>query len=206
MRPESSTLSGTVVPRKPFCDTMTSTERFVPFRTLRGVLTRLIWMSRPSVSRPTPTVKTGTWLARRPEQRFLDRGLLGVGAVGHHHEAGERQAREFVLRPLKRFAELGLRAVERQVAGGADAIGVRREAEDTHGVAARQRLHHRAVGREGRADELAPRLAVVIGDAHAARVVQQDAEEVLLRHGCPKNQDRPEQAEEDEADEAERAA
>ena len=42
MRPESSTLSGTVVPRNPLCDTMTSTERFVPFSTLRGVLTRLI--------------------------------------------------------------------------------------------------------------------------------------------------------------------
>ena len=56
----------TVVPRNPVCDTMTSTERFVPFRTLRGVLTRLTWMSRPRVSRPMPTVNTGAWLARSP--------------------------------------------------------------------------------------------------------------------------------------------
>jgi predicted secreted protein len=48
-------------------------------------------------------------------------------------------------------------------------------------VAARQRLHHRAVGRERRVDELAARLAVVVGHAHAARVVEQDAEEILLR-------------------------
>ncbi len=160
-------------------------------------------MSRPSVSRPMPTVNTGICARAQSEQRFLDRRFLGVGSVGHHHETSQRQARKFVLCALQRFAQLRLRAVERQLAGGADAVGVRRESEDADGVAARQRLHHRAVGRERRVDELAARLTVVIGDAHAARVVQQDAEKVLLRHGRAKNQNRPEETEENQADKAE---
>ena len=150
-----------------------------------------------------PTVNTGTWLARSPSSdSWIDDSSVSAPSVTITRPASGRPGK-LVLRALQRLAELGLRAVERQVAGGADAVGVRRETEDADRVAARQRLHHRAVGREGRVDELATRLAVVIGDAHAARVVQQDAEEVLLRHRRAQNQDRPEQAEEHEADQAE---
>ena len=45
-------------------------------------------------------------------------------------------------------------------------------------------------------DERAARLAVAVGDRHAARVVDQDAEEVLLRDRRLQDQRRPEQAEE----------
>ncbi len=135
------------------------------------------------------------------EQRLLDRRLFRVGAVGHHHEAGQRQARELVFRALQRVSKLRLCAIERQVARGADAIGGRGEAEDAHGVAARKRLHDRAFGRERRGDELAARFAVVVGHAHAARVVQQDAEKVLLRHCGAKDENGAEETEEHEAHE-----
>ena len=39
-------------------------------------------------------------------------------------------------------------------------------------------------------------LAVAVGNPHAARVVDQDADEVLLRHGGAQDQHRPEEAEE----------
>ena len=46
---------------------------------------------------------------------------------------------------------------------------------------------------------MAPRvLPVLVGDLHAARVVDQHADEVLLRHGGANHEHRPEEAEEDQ--------
>jgi hypothetical protein len=54
--------------------------------------------------------------------------------------------------------------------------------------------------------ERAARLAVAIGDRHAARVVDEDAEEVLLRHRRLEDQRRPEQADQEDATTASRSA
>jgi hypothetical protein len=51
-------------------------------------------------------------------------------------------------------------------------------------------------------DEIpAARLAVDVGDAHAARVVEQDADHVLVRHRGAEHEHRTEQADEQQADE-----
>ena len=141
-------------------------------------------------------------LARaEPQQRFLNRSFLRVGAVGHHDQPGERQSGELVFRPLEGFAELGLRSIERQVAGRGDSIGGGSETEDPDSVAAGECLHQRAVGSERGGYELASRLSVVVGHAHAARIVQENPEKVLLRDGRPQNQDGSKEAEEHEGDE-----
>ena len=148
-------------------------------------------------------MKTGIWLARRPSSdSWIDASSVSAPSVTITRPASGRPVNSSFARCSASPSLVCVPSNDRS-RGGADAIGGGREAEDAHGVAAGQRLHHRAVGCERRVDELAPRLAVVIGHAHAAGVVQQDAEEVLLRHGRPQNQDRPEQAEEDEADKAE---
>ena len=138
----------------------------------------------------------------QPEQRFLDGRFLRVGAVGHHHEAGERQAGKFFLRAQQRLAELGLGAVVGEVARICDAAGGEGKAEKADRVARRQRSQHRAVRTEGTGHELASRLVVLIGHAHAARIVQQHAEKILLRHGRAQDEHRSEQAEQHHTDEA----
>ena len=50
--------------------------------------------------------------------------------------------------------------------------------------------------------ERAARLAVVVGHLHAARVVEQDADEVLLRHRDLEQQHRPQQAEQHDREQA----
>ena len=86
----------------------------------------------------------------------------------------------------------------------ADAVGRGREAEEPDDEALRQgreQLRIRAV--QLLLDERAAWLAVAVGDRHAPRVVDQDAEEVLLRHGRLENQRRPEQAEEQDGERGE---
>jgi hypothetical protein len=70
-----------------------------------------------------------------------------------------------------------------------------REAEGADREALRQRLQQAAIG----GAELTPdiggaRLAVDVRNLHAARIVEQDPEEVLLRHRGAHDQQRPEQA------------
>ena len=69
-------------------------------------------MSRVKRSWPRPTVNTGIERAFEAGQRFVERGVGGVGAVGDHHEPGaaagptaHRRARS------ERIAELRRRAV-----------------------------------------------------------------------------------------------
>ena len=134
-------------------------------------------------------------------ERLVDRGVGGVRAVGQHHQAGQRQARELVARAVERRRQACGGAAELQLAGRGDAFGRRREAEEADDEFLRQR------GQQGRGravqlllHERAARLAVAIGDRHAARVVDEDAEEILLRHRGLEDQRRPEQADQEDAD------
>ena len=98
-------MSGTVVPRKPVCETMTSTDSV---RALQDLSRRADAADLDVAPEGLPADADGEdrHLARaKPEQRFLDRRFRRVGAVGHHHEPGQRQSGELVLRALERFAE-----------------------------------------------------------------------------------------------------
>ena len=130
-------------------------------------------------------------------ERLVDRGVGRVGAVRHHHEAGQRQPGELVAGAIKRLAEPCGRAAELEVAGRRDAVGRGREAEEADDKSLRERRQQpgvRAV--QLLLDERAPRLAVAVRNRHASRVVQQNAEEILLRHRGFEDQRRPEQAKE----------
>ncbi len=56
-------------------------------------------------------------------ERIVDRRVGRVSAVGDHHEAGERQARQLVARAFERVAEFRRRAVVVRVRRGGDASG-----------------------------------------------------------------------------------
>ena len=87
-------------------------------------------MSRSNRSWPTPTVKTGIERAFRLASVSSMRGVGGVGAVGHHHQPGERQPGELVARAIERRPEARRGAAVLQVAGGASAVRRGREAEE----------------------------------------------------------------------------
>ena len=94
-------------------------------------------------------------------------------------------------------------AFERQVGGGLQPFGGGREPEDAKVEAFAQRGEQRRVGAaELIGHERAPRLAaVVIGHLHAARVVDQDADEILLRHRDLEEQHRSQQREKHDKEE-----
>ena len=206
MRPSSSTSSMTVSPAKPRCVTTASTRIDVPFSAERGTEIRPIWMSLCSDSSPTPTVKTGTSARLQGEQRVGERRVGRVGAVGHHDETGKRQPGELLAGALERHAQAGLRAGERQLLRIPQAARGGREAEGADDELVREALHHRRLGPELLAGDGAARLARLVGDLHAARVVDQHADEVLLRDGGANHEDRAEEAEEDQRQRGDRAA
>ena len=136
------------------------------------------------------------------------RGVGGVGAVGDHHQPGERQAGQLVARALERLAR-GASPCRRisdrppTPTRSADDEKLKKRSDE----ALRQRVEQRAFGPvELLLDERAARLAVAIGDRHAARIVDEHAEEILLRDRGLEDQRRPEQAEEQDGERGERAA
>ena len=134
-------------------------------------------------------------------QLLVERGVRCVGAVTDHHEAGEGQAGEFIPRPFEGGAEARGRAGVFQVRGARHALGRGRKPEETKDEALRERVQERAVRqRKLLLDEIRARLPARIGDRHALGVVEQDAEEVLLRHGRLEDQDRAGEAEEQRRD------
>ena len=163
----------------------------------RGVSTRVIWMSRAKWSWPTPTGNTGIDRALRLASGSSSVASDGVGAVGDHHQAGERQARQFVAGALERLAEMRGRAGVLQIARRGHAVGGGRKAEVAEHEPLRERLCERAVRAELLVDEVGARLLVAVRNRHAARVVNQHAEEVLLRDGGAQDQRRAEQAEQE---------
>ena len=129
---------------------------------------------------------------------FVNRRVRCVGAVGHHDETGERQPRQLVARPIERLAETRRGAVVFQVARFLQPAGRRGEAEKADDEALRQRGQQLRVGPvQLILHERAARLTVAVGDRHAARVVDQDAEKVLLRHRRLEDQRRPEETDEE---------
>ena len=153
-----------------------------------------------SASRPTPTVKTGTDAAFIASSASDSEASVVSAPSLTTHQPGQRQPGQLLARAVERGADARLRAGERQVGSLADARGdVDEKPERAQHEAIGERLQQRRVGR----GELLPRerparLAFQIGDLHDPRIVDQDAQEVLLRHRRLDDQHRPEQAEEHE--------
>ena len=117
---------------------------------------------------------------------------------------GDRQTGELLPHARQRRAEARLRSAEGQIALLRRARRRAREAEGAHGEAFGQRLEQAAiVGAEFALHERGARLAVDIRDLHAARIVEQHAEKVLLRHRGPHDQQRPEHADQDDGENGE---
>ncbi len=135
------------------------------------------------------------------EQRLAERGFRGVRAVADHDQPGQRQAGQLLARAVEGNAQPRLRAAERQLVLGVHALRRAREAERPHHELVGEGLHETAVGgAELLPHETRARAIVVIGDLHAARIVEQHGEEVLLRDRGLDHQHRPEQADGDEPD------
>ena len=66
-----------------------------------------------------------------------------------------------------------------------------------------QRLVQRPLVGQLFLDEVGPGLAIAVGDRHAARVVDDDAQEVLLGHGGAQDERRAEQADDEHGQHAE---
>ncbi len=200
--PSSSTSSVTFCPSKPDCDSTTSTISVVPLSAVFGVATRPTWMSFDNVSRPTPTVNTGSASALRPSSASPSAASAvsapsltitspATGSPASSCRTPDSAAPSRVCEPLNVSS---LSCVVR--------VGARREAERPHGEPIGQRLEQPAIVRAELAlHERGARLAVDISNLHAARVVQQHADEVLLRHRGLDHQQRPEQADQDDGEE-----
>src|SRR6185503_19263017 len=98
-------------------------------------------------------------------------------------ETRERDGVELLARLLHRVAEMRLARVESQLGHAVDALRAVRESEEPHDELLTQRLEQRAVRTAERVTHpVAARLVLAIGDLHAARVVDQHADVISLRH------------------------
>ena len=130
--------------------------------------------------------------------RLVERRVRVVGAVGHERR-GRRPAGRSARRARDRARRRG--ACRCPGTSGRRSTAAARPTTRTGRRAALKRLPSAvSSGASARPswsrDELAARLAVLVGDLHAARVVEQDADEVLLRHRDLEQQHRPQQREE----------
>ena len=161
-------------------------------------------MSRVKCSWPTPTVKTG-----------IERALRL--ASDSSSEASEVSAPSVTItRPASGRPESSSRARSSASPSFVDVPSYLSSAADPSRPADEEKRKNRRTNRSWSVfssaasmppqlllHELAARLAVAVGDEHAARVVDQDAEEVLLRNGRLENQRRPDQTEQQHRDERE---
>ena len=130
------------------------------------------------------------------EQLVGDRRARVVGAVAHDHESRKRHGVQLLARLLDRRADVRLAGVEREIGDAVDALGARGKAEQPNHEFLAERLEQRAVRTaEGVFDPVARGLSVAVGDAHAARVVDQHADVVALRDRRREQQHRPEETE-----------
>ena len=135
------------------------------------------------------------------QERVGERRVGRVGAVAHEHHPRERQSRQLLARAVERRAEPRLRAGECQIVGRSEARRRRREAKRSQHEALRERLHQRRVLRAERLfHERAARLRAPIGNLHAAGVVDQHRQKVLLGNRRLHHENRAEQAEEQDAE------
>ena len=132
----------------------------------------------------------------------------GVRAVAHEHDPGHRQRRELVGHPGEAAEQIGARPGEPEFRSPLDPPGVVREAEEPGDELLAEEVAQRGLptaGRrltgKGREERFAPGPAVLpIGDLHAPGVVEEDPDDVFLRHDQRQHQLRSKQAEEDERD------
>src|SRR5690606_17354415 len=137
------------------------------------------------------------WHARslEREQRLGERLAGVVGAVAHDDEARQRHGRQLLARAVERGRDHRACARVRQSGRVLETLHRIREAEPAQLEAVGQVAHELALRRERRLYERRARLSAIIRDAHAARVVQQDAHVVLLRYDRGQHQLRTEQTE-----------
>jgi hypothetical protein len=135
--------------------------------------------------------------------RFIDRPLGIVRAIAHDDQARDRQAAQFIARAVDRIADPGGRTLILHVVGGLQPLGGRGKAENLEIESLAQRRQERCVrpSQFGR-NKAAARLAFMIGHLHAAGIVQDDANEVLLRDRNLEQQHRPQQAEQHDHEQA----
>ena len=134
-------------------------------------------------------------LRAQRQQLVADRRARVVGAVGQHDEPRERHARPAPAAPVRsRRPGASAFASNVRLRGAVDSLRAGRKAEQADDELLPERLEQRAVRPAERVlDPVAARLAVLIGHPHAARVVDQHADVVPLRHGGRQQQHRPEQ-------------
>ena len=175
----------------------------MPASTVRGAVIRPTWMSRSAVSRADADGEHRHARRLERQQRRLERApLVSAPSLTTTSPASGTPASCWrAWSSAGRQARVG--AGEGQIAAPVGAgRQAAREAKRPHREALAQRPAQPAVG----GAELllhvgAARLAVDVGDAHAARVVEQHADDVLVRHGGAQHQHRPEQAQQQQADE-----
>ena len=130
------------------------------------------------------------------QQRLVELPAGVVCAVGHDHEAGQRHVRQLVVGAGERLSEVRPRAVEIELVDHVQPIRLGREAEETQGEPLVERGAQIGLRRRKLIlHELQPGRLVPVGDAHAAGIVDQHPQEVLLRDDRRQHQDRPHQAE-----------
>ena len=175
-----------------------------PSASSRGVSTRVIWMSRANCSWPTPIGNTGIDRAFRlasgssSEASEVSAPSVTITSPASGSPASSSRARSSA---WPRCVEVP--AYFRSPAPASrSADDEKRKKRSTNRCDSA--VEQRAVGlAELLLHELGARLPVAIGDRHAARVVDQDAEKILLRDRRLQNQRRAEQAEQQQRHHAE---
>ena len=196
MRPPSSTTSGTrCAARSPCWRTSRSATSAPPLSTECDASTRWISMSLSNLSAPSPTAKIGTDFARS-DSSSSPIGARELSAPSLSTTSPDSGTASSSWRACSIAVPTCVSPASNVRSGDAvDALRARREAEQPDDEFLAQRLEERAVRAAERVlDPVAARLAVAIGDAHAARVVDQHADVVALRHRRRQQQHRPEQA------------
>src|SRR5262249_36072248 len=133
-------------------------------------------------------------------ERFVERRVRRIGAVGDEHDAGERQSREIVARARERLTDARGAAAVIQLVGGLHPVCRSREAKFAENEPLRQALQQRATRTKAAPYELAPRFVLPIRNLHAARIVDDDGQEILLRYCGFQDERRTYEAENDQRD------
>jgi len=115
----------------------------------------------------------------RPRQRTVS----VVGAVRDDHQRRERKARQLFPGQVQRAGQVGVGSLEGELVGSSEPGRGGGETKETEVEALAQRPEEVAVaGCEGRARNVAARSSLFGRQAHAARVVDEDAHEVAAGH------------------------
>ena len=178
--------------------TMTSSSSDAFFSTVRGVIDAIDLDVARQLLAANADREDGKLLCLQAEQGVFERRVRRVGAVGHEHDTGHRQAGQFFACAVS--AGPSLVCAPSNVMSSANP-GARPSTRTgtAHQELARQRFQQGALGRgELVAHELTARLTVPVRDLHAARIVQQHRDDILLIDCGADDERGTEQTEEDE--------